>query len=63
MVSVESTLAVGTTAVSMVEAAAVEAVAALAADAAVVAARVADAADRGGNYFGSCRNQKLEREG
>jgi hypothetical protein len=47
----------------MVEAAAVEAVVAPAVDAAVVAARVADAADRGGNYFGSCGNQKLEREG
>ena len=47
----------------MVEAAAVEAVVAPAVDAAVVAARVADAADRGGNCFGSRGNQELEREG
>jgi hypothetical protein len=63
MVSVVSTLAVGTTAVIMVAAAAGEAVVAPAVDAAVVAARVADAADRGGNCFGSRGNQKLEREG
>lgn len=61
MASVVNTLAVGTTAGIMVEAAAGEAVADRVADAAVVADRVADAADRGGNCFGSRGNQILKR--
>ena len=63
MASVVSTLAAGTTAVIMVEAAVVEAVVAPAVDAAAVEARVVDAADRGGNCFGNRGNQILKKGG